>query len=254
MASPQKENGYTPIAHEILEALAQFVITPNLRSILDVIFRKTYGWNKKEDKISLGQFSQTTGIRTSHVCRYIKQGISLHLIISENGKYHVNKDYDKWVLPKRVLLPKQVLPKRVINTTQTGNQVLPKQVDTKESKEKRHMSLANDKSMKTYNEKNFSDSEDIVLDKDTGEEIKEIRSPIWKGGVGAVVLLDWAVKRRERGFNSRVTQFRAMKAMKENGYTPNQIKDRWIELENDKFWQDKLDFSTVAKSFDKKPL
>jgi len=138
----------------------------------------------------------------------------------------------------------------------TANKSLAPRLPTKERKkllQKKLLSLAHDESMKTYNEKDFSDSEDMVLDKDTGEEIKEVRTPIWKGGVGAVALLDWAVKRRERGFNSRVTQFRAMKAMKENGYTPNQIKDRWIELENDKFWQDKLDFSTVAKSFDKKP-
>ena len=49
MASPQKENGYTPIAHEILEALAKQLLSPDEWRILMIIFRKTYGWDKKED-------------------------------------------------------------------------------------------------------------------------------------------------------------------------------------------------------------
>ena len=47
MANPQKENGYTSIANDIVEALAGIRIPGEARQCLDVILRKTYGWNKK---------------------------------------------------------------------------------------------------------------------------------------------------------------------------------------------------------------
>ena len=63
MAEPQKENGYTPIANEIMDALCRIRIPGEERQVLDCIFRKTYGWNKCEDSISLTQFMEMTGLK-----------------------------------------------------------------------------------------------------------------------------------------------------------------------------------------------
>jgi len=64
---PQKENGYTPIANEIMDALCSHRISGEERQLLDCIIRKTYGWNKKVDEISLSQFMKMTGMyKTSH--------------------------------------------------------------------------------------------------------------------------------------------------------------------------------------------
>ena len=52
MANPQAENGHTDIANEIVEALARTRISGTETQLLWVIFRKTYGWHKKEDEIS----------------------------------------------------------------------------------------------------------------------------------------------------------------------------------------------------------
>jgi len=84
MASPQKENGYTPIAHTIMEALAKIKIPGQARQILDVIFRKTYGWNKLDDKISLKQFVEFTGLSKVRICRGIQRLLSMN-IITKNG-------------------------------------------------------------------------------------------------------------------------------------------------------------------------
>jgi phage replication O-like protein O len=62
MASPQTVNGFVSIANEIFEALARKKIPASARQVLDVIFRKTYGWNKLTDTISISQFSKATGI------------------------------------------------------------------------------------------------------------------------------------------------------------------------------------------------
>lgn len=108
MASPQIEDGYTKIAHEILEALAKVYIPPDSRRCLDVIFRQTYGYNKKEDRISLSQFSTKTGMKVGNIPRALSKLRKMNIIIvrseddyapnhKKRGKiYSFNKDYDVW--------------------------------------------------------------------------------------------------------------------------------------------------------------
>jgi len=135
LASPQKEDGYTAIANEIMEALASIRIPGEARQVLDVILRKTYGWNKKEDKISLSQFRKMTNLKDHHILRCRKKLISMNLITTKKGKdgaviYGFQKDYTKWKpLPKRVV-PYQ---KGESATTKKGNRPLPKRVDTKDT-------------------------------------------------------------------------------------------------------------------------
>jgi len=47
MKSPQTENGYIKIANELWDALTGIRIPGEVRQVLDYIFRKTYGYNKK---------------------------------------------------------------------------------------------------------------------------------------------------------------------------------------------------------------
>jgi phage replication O-like protein O len=134
LANPQIENGYTKIANEILEALAHTRIPGEARQILDVIFRQTYGWGKKQDRISLTQFVKSTGIKKPHVIRSIKKLQEMNIItVAQKGNdfiltYCLNKNYDNWnLLPKKVTLPKKVIP-----VANNGNEPLPIMVPTKE--------------------------------------------------------------------------------------------------------------------------
>lgn len=101
MSTPQKENGYTPIANEILEALARINIGGEARRIIDVVMRKTYGFNKKEDRIALSQFVEFTGMDRKSVCRAINKLISMELLIKiddKNGSVFIfQKNNKKWV-------------------------------------------------------------------------------------------------------------------------------------------------------------
>ena len=140
MANPQREDGHVDIANEIIEALAKIYLSSYETQILFAIFRKTYGWHKKEDWITGSQLSEMTGIARSHVSRTIKKLIQRNLITKNEKKISFQKDYEKWEkLPIQVTikkLPKQdtMLPKQVTDVTQTGNNLLPKQVHTKETK------------------------------------------------------------------------------------------------------------------------
>ncbi len=64
-----------------------------------------------------------------------------------------------------------------------------------------------------------------------------------------------AEKRKGKPFVYPLKQMKALKDMRIAEYKPNQIMDRWEELEKDKFYSiNGIDFITVAASFDKRPL
>ena len=122
MADVQKEYGYTALANNYIEALAKIRIPGEANQCLLVIFRKTWGWNKKKDEISLSQFVEKTGICKPHVCRALSILIEMNIItVTKKGngitEYSIQKDFEKWKpLPKKV-----TLPKKVIGVTKKGN-------------------------------------------------------------------------------------------------------------------------------------
>ena len=106
MASPQKENGFTPVANELFEALAKIRIPGESRQILDVIIRQTYGFNKSEDAISLSQFVLKTGLKKNATCKALNKLKSMNLITQKVNDvaniYRFNKDFSTWKpLPKK---------------------------------------------------------------------------------------------------------------------------------------------------------
>lgn len=102
MANPQKEHGYTAISNELMEALARTSINGEARRVLDVIFRKTYGFSKKSDVISVSQISEMTGITKRNVFRglkFLKEKNIIHSVKNDTSNiatYSINKDYEKW--------------------------------------------------------------------------------------------------------------------------------------------------------------
>lgn len=117
MASPQKENGYTAIANELMDALSRTSMASSERQVLDCVIRKTYGFNKKEDSISLSQFVEATGMKKRMVIYAIQnleaKGIILvtHHGLSPNS-YSVQKDYDRWVVQRNAAQYDEMLKAR----------------------------------------------------------------------------------------------------------------------------------------------
>ena len=141
--NPQTGNGFTKIANETMEALAKIRVPGQARQLLDFILRKTYGWGKKKDTISLSQFVAGTGLSKVAVCKNLKKLLDINIITKKGNAsslftqkgndiiptYGFQKKYRLWVaLPKKV-----TLPKKVIDVTQKGNQTLPKKTHTKET-------------------------------------------------------------------------------------------------------------------------
>jgi len=103
LANPQLEDGYTKIANEILEALCRVNLSPYESRVLHYLIRKTYGWEKKEDWISLFQFAEGIGLDRRHAYRAIKSLLNKRMVVicrddKKHPKYGFQKDYQKWKL------------------------------------------------------------------------------------------------------------------------------------------------------------
>ena len=97
-----------------------------------VIFRKTYGWNKREDIISLSQFVLSIQIMKPNVIRAVNKLRKRNLIIQTDNaiakKYRFNKDFQTW----------RPLSKQ-ITVIQTDNKSLSKQIPTKDNIQKQYI-------------------------------------------------------------------------------------------------------------------
>jgi phage replication O-like protein O len=100
--NPQKENGFTPIANDILEKLICFRVPGEQRQCLDFIIRKTFGWNETWIMISIKQFADATGLAKPSVIRALKKLEQQKIIIVKNQDgmsaktYRINKHFDLW--------------------------------------------------------------------------------------------------------------------------------------------------------------
>lgn len=88
------------------------------------IWRKTYGYNKKEDWIANSQFSEATGIPRPHVTRTLSALKKKMVVTSRGKKLSVNKEYKEWRVEWRIVTS----PGNSV--TSTGNKKLPHQVPT----------------------------------------------------------------------------------------------------------------------------
>lgn len=136
MASPQAENGHVDIANEIVEALSKIRLSGEESQCLWVIFRKTYGWKKLEDKIALSQFAVMTGMKKQAVHRALQKLSSKMMIViikNDDGRinsFRFNKNFDKWIPSSKKTTPSSILIKGVNNFDKAPSS---KMMNTKET-------------------------------------------------------------------------------------------------------------------------
>ncbi len=103
MRGPQLEDGYTRIANEILEAIARFPINATQFRILTVIWRYTYGFNRKSSELSQSFIAEATGLHKKQVQRELNALIKMNIIkvekeasFSSPRVLKFNKYYQSW--------------------------------------------------------------------------------------------------------------------------------------------------------------
>lgn len=107
MASPQKEDGYTPIANELFEAIISSDFSKRQLLVIMAIARMTYGYSKKSDALSALQISKLVNIDHSDCKKTLNELLELHVVTKhENGRtshgvfvseLSINKDYESWL-------------------------------------------------------------------------------------------------------------------------------------------------------------
>jgi phage replication O-like protein O len=118
MASPQTENGYTKIANELLDQLVATHLPAREKDMLLFIIRKTYGYNKKSDRISLTQFEKALKVSRPIISKALKNLINRKMVVrTPLLDITFEKDWEKWVVDTPLL---------VKNLNHLGNHALTK--------------------------------------------------------------------------------------------------------------------------------
>lgn len=242
MANPQCENGYTKTANELLEALARIRVPGEARQVLDTILRKTYGFGKKEDAISLSQFHLATGLSKSHICDALKKLKAMNLI-TENGndiakKYSIIKDFDQWkpLLKKGKAFPnsgKEIENKQLIQGKE-GDAFLPENGNNCKNvpENRKNHSRIQVPQKKVLKEIFLSDSNEVRLSelllsliRQRNPGFKQLDLQKWASHVGKMIRLD--------------------------GRTPGDIERVVNWCQADSFWQNNiLSTEKLRKQFD----
>lgn len=147
MADVQKEKGFTAIANDIMDALVRAGLQASELCVVLFILRKTYGWNKKSDQISLTQFcdalpysKQTivTALKRLQLVKVIRLVQSGNSKVSSN-EWAFNKDFETWQLVKLTRLVKSTKPTSQVQHNELVKPALhTKERDTKD-RYKRHI-------------------------------------------------------------------------------------------------------------------
>ena len=110
MANPQPDQ-FTKIANEILEILPRCKFNGTQRGILDIVFRYTYGFQRKSHELSISFFCEAMGMSKSQekqVRRELNELIELNVLTETDKpttrtsrKLAFNKDWESWKIEIR---------------------------------------------------------------------------------------------------------------------------------------------------------
>lgn len=94
------DDGYTRFANELLEAIASADLTARQLKVMLAYVRKTYGFNKKTDRIADEQISQLTGLSRQNVNKAKKELISMNCLFMDGNQIGVNREVSAWQFSK----------------------------------------------------------------------------------------------------------------------------------------------------------
>ena len=106
MKKKVKKDFFTRISSKTLENLAKVKLSPTEWQTIMALVRKTYGWQKVKDRISITQFEGLTELPRKSQCRALKGLVGKNIVIKEKGyitKYSINKNYDEWLKSNETL-------------------------------------------------------------------------------------------------------------------------------------------------------
>src|SRR5574337_831096 len=126
---PQLEDGYLRVANELEDAILLKIRTFRHSQVVRAVIRKTYGYGKKEDDISLSQIADMTGLQRPHVSVALRELEEMGVLNAIRPGVHgqilgLNKHHQQWEIgvTKTVTVTEAVTHVAVTETVRTRYQ------------------------------------------------------------------------------------------------------------------------------------
>ena len=127
------DDGYTRLANELYEELIGANLTRNQAKVAHAVCRKTYGFNKKMDRIADSQIAVLTNLPRQKVNKAKNELILMKVLLKEGALIGPNKTLEEWQIPEchqsGVIVTKPVTK----SVTKTVTRVSPKRGHTKDT-------------------------------------------------------------------------------------------------------------------------
>jgi len=138
--SPQLENGFIQIAtgseqNDVFMALIKASLNATEYQIILLVIRKTWGYKKKEDWISLTQFEQYLGKTRVSICSSIRTLVKKNILVKKvipgiSATYQPNKEFSQW----KQLVKETIPVKKTMRTSKEKfTQLVKETIPTKET-------------------------------------------------------------------------------------------------------------------------
>lgn len=210
------DDGYTRFANELLEAIASADLTARQLKVMLAYVRKTYGFNKKTDRIADEQIAQLTGLSRQNVNKAKKELISMNCLFMDGNQIGVNSEVSAWQFSKCL---------------QVSNFV-----SKLETKNVSKLETLNVSKLETHKRHSLKKKENInkppISPKKVSQKFDPLETelPDW---LSAETWLSWVTYRKEIGKSIKskqsVTQaINVLSRSLEKGYTPEEIINQSI--------------------------
>lgn len=210
------DDGYTRFANELLEAIASADLTARQLKVMLAYVRKTYGFNKKTDRIADEQIAQLTGLSRQNVNKAKKELISMNCLFMDGNQIGVNSEVSAWQFSKCL---------------QVSNFV-----SKLETKSVSKLETLNVSKLETHKRHSLKTKENInkppISPKKVSQKFDPLETelPDW---LSAETWLSWVTYRKEIGKSIKskqsVTQaINVLSRSLEKGYTPEEIINQSI--------------------------
>ncbi|EEU9485703.1 replication protein [Escherichia coli] len=210
------DDGYTRFANELLEAIASADLTARQLKVMLAYVRKTYGFNKKTDRIADEQIAQLTGLSRQNVNKAKKELISMNCLFMDGNQIGVNREVSAWQFSKCL---------------QVSNFV-----SKLETKNVSKLETLNVSKLETHKRHSLKTKENInkppISPKKVSQKFDPLETelPDW---LSAETWLSWVTYRKEIGKSIKskqsITQaINVLSRSLEKGYTPEEIINQSI--------------------------
>lgn len=210
------DDGYTRFANELLEAIASADLTARQLKVMLAYVRKTYGFNKKTDRIADEQIAQLTGLSRQNVNKAKKELISMNCLFMDGNQIGVNSEVSAWQFSKCLQVSNFVskLETKNVSKLETLN------VSKLETHKRHSLKIKENINKPPISPKKVSQKFDPL----------ETELPDW---LSAETWLSWVTYRKEIGksIKSKQSVTQAINVLcrsLEKGYTPEEIINQSI--------------------------